>query len=71
MKNLLIGKGELEMSNLQNTFTTMGASNHSNQQRIEADFYSTDPQAIVLLDKHNLLDNKPYWECACGGGEFE
>ena len=59
------------MSNLTNTFTTMGASNHSKYPREENDYYATDPLAISLLDKHNLLDKSvDYWECACGGGSL-
>lgn len=56
------------MSNKVNVFTPLGATNHSKGERAESDFYSTDPQAIYLLHKHNLLDDKRYWECACGGG---
>lgn len=60
------------MSNINNTFTTMGASNHTKRERIPNDYYATSPQAITLLHKHHLLDkNTPYWECAVGGGEFK
>ena len=58
------------MSKLQNTFTTIGASNHSKRKRAESDFYSTDPSAITLLHKHGLLDNQPYWENAVGSGNL-
>lgn len=46
----------------------LGASNHTNYKRAENDYYSTDPSAISLLDKHGLLDkNTPYFETAVGG----
>ena len=47
----------------------LGASNHTNYRRAENDYYSTDPSAITLLDKYNLLDkDKPYFETAVGVG---
>lgn len=54
-----------------NIFSPLGASNHSKDQRAESDFYSTDPIAITLLDKNNLLDKDvDYYECACGEGHL-
>lgn len=50
-------------------FTTMGASNHSNRVREDKDFYSTDPQAIDYLLKHEKF-SKYVWECACGNGNL-
>jgi len=59
------------MRNKKSVFSNIGASNHSKYQREANDYYSTDPLAIRLLDKHGLLDkNQPYWETAVGGGEF-
>lgn len=44
-------------------YVTIGASNHTDKNRAENDYYSTDESAITLLHKHNLLDKYvPYWE---------
>ena len=49
----------------------LGASNHTLYERAKNDYYSTDPLAIQLLDKYNLLDHDvPYWETACGNGKL-
>ena len=49
----------------------LGASNHSDYERAKNDYYSTDPSAITLLDKHNLLDkDKNYFETAVGSGSL-
>ena len=57
--------------NSKTVFSNIGASNHSKLEREKNDYYATDPLAVRLLDKYNLLDNQPYWETACGGGQFE
>lgn len=53
------------MGNLEKVFTTLGASNHSREERQEQDYYATDPIAI-----HKLLEiekfNHNIWECASG-----
>lgn len=43
------------------------ASNHSKSERAENDFYSTDPEAINYLLKHETFNNN-IWEPACGDG---
>lgn len=55
--------------NSKTTFTTLGASNHSDYERAEHDFYATSPKAIDELFK--VID-KPteVWECACGAGRL-
>lgn len=55
--------------NSKTTFTTLGASNHSDYERAENDFYATSPKAIDELFK--VID-KPteVWECACGAGHL-
>lgn len=59
------------MGNSRSVFSNIGASSHSKYEREKNDYYSTDPIAIQLLDKHGLLDkNVPYWETACGGGRL-
>ena len=58
------------MKNNKSVFANIGASSHSKYEREKDDYYSTDPIAITLLHKHNLLDkNMPYWETAVGGGD--
>ena len=55
--------------NSKATFTTLGASNHSDYERAEHDFYATSPKAIDELFK--VID-KPteVRECACGAGHL-
>lgn len=53
--------------NSKSTFTTLGASSHSLEDREENDFYATDPLAMeLLLEKETF--NKNIWECAVGNG---
>ena len=55
--------------NKNSVFKTLGASNHTEQERAQDDYYATDPIAIDLL----LLKEKPsknIWECACGEGHL-
>lgn len=53
--------------NGKSTFITIGASNHTDKEREEHDFYSTSPEAIDKLLKSFSLPKK-IWECACGTG---
>lgn len=71
MKNV---KKEVDWTgNTKTTFVTLGASNHSDYERAERDFYATDPIAIELLYNNfwkqcgfsNLV-----WEVACGNGHL-
>ncbi len=42
--------------NRKTTFVTLGASNHSNHDRAENDYYATEPKAIdFLLEVENLM----------------
>jgi len=50
-------------------FTTLGASNHSKEERQCDDFYATDPKAGELLLTLENFSNK-IWECACGMGHL-
>ena len=55
--------------NKNSVYSTLGASNHSETEREQDDFYATDPVAIDLL----LMKEKPsknIWECACGQGHL-
>jgi hypothetical protein len=50
-------------------YKTLGASNHTDEEREANDYYATDPEALeVLLEREKF---SPYiWECACGGGHL-
>ena len=56
--------------NGKSTFVTLGASNHTDKEREEHDFYATDPIAIDKLFGCPVCFNIPdvVWECACGNG---
>lgn len=50
-------------------YKTLGASNHTDKEREENDYYATDPIAIDKLLTVEQL-NKNVWECACGAGHL-
>lgn len=55
--------------NSRSVFTCNGASNYSEQEREENDFYATDPKAVeMLLELEDF--NKLIWEPACGKGHI-
>lgn len=55
--------------NKTTTWATLGASNHSDYERAEHDFYATSPKAIDELFK--VIDKlTEVWECACGAGHL-
>ena len=51
--------------NKNSVYKTLGASNHTDKERQNEDFYATDPVAIDKLVKAVNLP-KCIWECACG-----
>ena len=57
------------MAGSSKTFTTIGASNHVQDERAENDFYATPPRAVDLL-----LEQETFapliWEPACGLGHI-
>ena len=57
------------VANKQSVFSMLGAGTHSNYERVEHDFYSTDPSAIDYLLQHETFDEN-IWECACGNGNL-
>lgn len=63
-----------DWTNRNSIFVQLGASNHSNKDREENDFYATDPKALeIFLDKleeDNLKLHNNIWECACGMGHL-
>lgn len=55
--------------NAKSIYTCNGASNHSQGEREEQDYYATDPKAIEMLLEFETFS--PYvWECACGEGHL-
>ena len=51
--------------NSKSTFACLGASNHTDFDRQNYDYYATDPIAMKLLLDNETFNNK-IWECACG-----
>lgn len=56
--------------NANSIYKTLGASNHTDKEREEHDFYATDPIAIDKLYATGELTCKNIWECACGEGDL-
>ena len=55
--------------NGKSVYSTLGASNHSDNEREQNDYYATDPKALEMLLE--LEQFYPYiWECACGEGHL-
>lgn len=55
--------------NAKSIFTCNGASNHSDGERQQHDYYATDPKAVEALLEREMFC--PYvWECACGEGHI-
>lgn len=53
--------------NKNSIFKTLGASNHTDKERQNEDYYATDPVAAEwLLKIENIPSDKPIWECASG-----
>lgn len=55
--------------NKNSIFKTLGASNHTEEERQNEDYYATDPIAAELLLSEETF-NKNIWECACGEGHL-
>lgn len=50
-------------------YKLIGASNHTDKERQQDDYYATDPIAIKkLLELEDFTG--PIWECACGEGHL-
>lgn len=57
--------------NYNSLYKTIGATNHTDKERAENDYYATDPVAIdklLSVEKQNISNN--IWECAAGGGHL-
>jgi hypothetical protein len=55
--------------NKNSIYKTLGASNHTEEERQNEDFYATDPKAAEMLLKLDNFD-KNIWESACGQGHL-
>lgn len=55
--------------NSNSIYKTLGASNHTEKEREENDYYATDPIAIDKLLTVETF-NHNVWECACGEGHL-
>jgi len=57
------------MKSKGDNFTILGTSTHSQNKRVENDYYATDPKAgKLLLELETFSEN--IWECACGEGHL-
>ena len=57
------------VGNNKSIYITLGASNHTDKEREQHDYYATEPKALELLLQ--LETFSPYvWECACGEGHL-
>ena len=55
--------------NSNSIYKTLGASNHTDKERQNEDFYATEPKAAkLLLELETFSPN--IWECACGDGSL-
>ena len=55
--------------NKNSVYKTLGASNHTDKERQNEDFYATEPKAAkLLLELETFSPN--IWECACGDGSL-
>ena len=71
MKDMRLENNKDWTGNSRSTFSTLGASNHSTNEREKHDYYATDPVAIDALYKTGFFnDAKRIWEPAVGGGHL-
>ena len=57
------------IGNSNSIYKTLGASNHTDKERENDDYYATEPKATeLLLSLEKFSPN--IWECACGGGHM-
>lgn len=64
-----MGKNKDWTGNSNSIYKTLGASNHTDKERENDDFYATDPSAAKMLLELETL-NKNIWECSCGEGHL-
>lgn len=62
------------VGNRYSVYNNLAASNHSDVDREQNDFYATNPKALELflekLKEDEISLNKNIWECACGAGHL-
>lgn len=62
------------IGNSKTTFVQLGASNHSEKEREQNDYYATDPNSLKeflkALKRDNFTLHNDIWECACGEGHL-
>lgn len=57
------------VGNSNSIFKALGASNHTESERENNDYYATDPIAIDKLIPTGVLSKiSNIWECCCGEG---
>ena len=56
--------------NKASVWKTLGASNHTDKERENLDYYATDPIAIDKLMTKLSPKRNEVWECACGEGHL-
>jgi len=57
------------IGNKNSIYKTLGASNHTDKERENDDYYATDPVAASLLCNVEKFSHT-IWECACGEGHL-
>ena len=55
--------------NYNSIYKTLGASNHTDLERADNDYYATEPKAAELLLEQETF-SPIIWECACGQGHL-
>lgn len=55
--------------NVRTTWAQLGASNHTEEDREENDYYATEPKAVELLMNEETFDGT-IWENCCGEGHL-
>ena len=56
----------MEETKKNTIYLTLGASNHTDKERQNEDYYATHPEAAEWLIKLEYFDGKDIWECASG-----
>lgn len=55
--------------NSKSIYVTLGASNHTERERADLDYYATEPKAVeILLQQEDF--SQFIWEPACGEGHI-
>lgn len=57
------------IGNSKSAYSTLGSSQHSNDERQEHDYYATEPRAVDMLCNLEKF-NPSIWEPACGEGHI-